>query len=167
MGRKQIPGLFKRAGIWHIDKHIHGRRICQSTGSAKLEEAGHYLARLMEDVRQAQIYGVIPSRTFDQAAAKFVIENQHKRSIDDDVGRLKGLMPWIGQLPLDKIHMGSLLPWMQHRRGERVSNGTINHGLKAVRRIINLASGEWLDEHGLTWLLMAPKIKLLPDHDKR
>ena len=31
-----------------------------------------------------------------------------------------------------------------------------------VRRIFNLAATEWLDEHGLTWLLAAPKIKLLP-----
>jgi integrase len=121
----------------------------------------------MEETRQAQVYGVRPSRTFEQAAAKFVIENQHKRSIDDDAGRLKGLMPWIGQLPLDKIHMGSLQPWIELRRKEGVSAGTINHGLKVVRRIVNLASTEWIDEHGLTWLITPPKIRLLPDTAKR
>lgn len=36
-----------------------------------------------------------------------------------------------------------------------------------VRRILNLAASEWLDEHGLTWLLSAPKIKLLPEPDLR
>ncbi len=167
MGRKQIPGLFRRGGIWHIDKRIQGRRICQSTGSASLAEAEQYLARLMEETRQAQIYGVRPSRTFEQAAAKFVIENQHKRSIDDDAGRLKGLMPWIGQLPLDKVHMGSLQPWIEHRRKEGVSAGTINHGLQIVRRIVNLAAGEWVDDQGLTWLQAPPKIKLLPNTGKR
>lgn len=90
----------------------------------------------MEETRQAQIYGVRPSRSFEQAAAKFVIDNQHKRSIDDDIGRLKVLMPWIGAMPLDKIHMGSLQPWIEHRRKEGVSAGTINHGLQVVRRII-------------------------------
>ena len=35
----------------------------------------------MEQIRQAQVYGVRPTRTFEQAAAKFVLENQHKRSI--------------------------------------------------------------------------------------
>ena len=39
MGRKRVPGLIMRAGIWHIDKRILGRRICQSTGTAQLEEA--------------------------------------------------------------------------------------------------------------------------------
>ena len=43
----------------------------------------------MEQVRQAHVYGVRPSRTFEEAAAKFVLENQHKRSIDDDVMHLK------------------------------------------------------------------------------
>jgi integrase len=121
----------------------------------------------MEEIRQAHIYGVRPTRTFEQAAAKYVIENQHKRSIDDDVSRLKGLMPWIGQLPLDKIHMGSLQPWIEYRRKSGVSVGTINHGLKVVRQIVNLASTEWIDGDGLTWLLAPPKIRLLPDNAKR
>jgi integrase len=40
-------------------------------------------------------------------------------------------------------------------------------GLLVVRRILNLAATEWVDEYGLTWLAMAPKIKLLPDTHKR
>ena len=32
MGRTRTPGLIKRGGIWHIDKQIRGRRICESTG---------------------------------------------------------------------------------------------------------------------------------------
>jgi integrase len=36
-----------------------------------------------------------------------------------------------------------------------------------VRHILNLAATEWLDEHGLTWLQVAPKIKLLPEPDQR
>ncbi|MBS9405503.1 tyrosine-type recombinase/integrase [Halomonas sp. TRM85114] len=167
MGRKQSPGLVKRGGIWHIDKRIRGRRICQSTGSAELAEAERYLARLSEEIRQAEIYGVRPTRTFEQAAAKFVLGNQHKRSLDSDIGRLKQLMPWIGDLPLHRLHRGALEPWIEHRRQEGVSTGTINHGLKVVRRIVNLAASEWIDEYGLTWLHAPPKIKLLPDTNKR
>jgi integrase len=96
-----------------------------------------------------------------------VLENQHKRSLSSDVGRLKLLMPFIGQLPLDRVHSGSLQTWIEKRRREKVAVGTINHGLKVVRRILNLAASEWIDEYGLTWLATAPKIKLLPDIDKR
>ncbi len=125
------------------------------------------LAKVTEETRQAKIYGVRPSRTFEKAASRFVLENQHKRSLNDDIGRLQGLMPWIGGIPIDKIHMGILQPWIQHRRGEGKAAGTINHGLQIVRRILNLASGEWVDEHGLTWLARPPKIKLLPNRNKR
>jgi hypothetical protein len=31
----------------------------------------------------------------------------------------------------------------------------------------NLAATEWMDDYGLTWLHVAPKIKLIPDRDKR
>ncbi len=104
MGRKRTPGLYKRNGVWHIDKRIGGRRVCQSTGSVKLEEAERFLARLSEQTRQAQIYGVRPVRSFEQAAAKFVLDNRQKRSLRSDIGRLKLLMPWIGHVPLEKLH---------------------------------------------------------------
>ena len=167
MGRKKVPGLVKRGGVWHVDKHIGGRRVCESTGAAHLEEAERYLARLMEATRQAQVYGVRPSRSFEEAAAKFVLENQHKRSLQDDIGRLKGLLPWIRSVPLDKIHMGVLQPWIEHRRAAGIATGTINHGLQLVRRILNLAAGEWMDEQGLTWILAPAKIKLLAKQETR
>ena len=106
MGRKRAPGLIQRDGIWHIDKRIGGRRVCQSTGTTRLEEAEKFLARLMEEIRQANVYGVRPVRTFEQAAIRFVQENQHKRSIDSDVGRLKALMPLIGAEPLRPVTLG-------------------------------------------------------------
>ena len=167
MGRKRVPGLIMRAGIWHIDKRILGRRVCQSTGTAQLEEAERNLARVMEETRQSMIYGVRPTRTFEQAAAKFVLEHQHKRSIRDDVSRLKGLLPWIGHIALDRLHMGVLQPWVGQRRSAGVAAGTINQGLQIVRRILNLAASEWIDGQGLTWLHAVPKIKLLPNNDKR
>ncbi|MCP4876755.1 MAG: site-specific integrase, partial [Gammaproteobacteria bacterium] len=116
MGRKRSPGLFKRKGIWHIDKHVYGRRICQSTGYAELAKAEAFLAKIVEDQRQAKIFGVRPQRAFEQAAAKFVLENQHKRSLHSDIDRLKNLMPWIGDHYIDKIHIGTLQPWIDCRR---------------------------------------------------
>ena len=167
MGRKRTPGLVKRQGLWHIDKRIGGRRVCQSTGTNQLEEAELFLARQIDETRQAQVYGVRPARPFELAAAKFVRENQHKRTIRNDIAQLKRLLPWVGSVPLNRIHIGTMQPWIEHRRKEGVATGTINHGLKVVRRILNLAQSEWLDENGLTWLAAAPKIKLLPDTSKR
>ena len=167
MGRKNVPGLIMRAGIWHVDKRILGRRVCQSTGTSQLEEAERYLAKVMEEVRQAQVYGVRPSRTFEQAAAKFVLEHQHKRSIRDDVHLLKSLMPFIGDVALDRLHMGTLQSWISLRQKQGIAAGTINNGLQVVRRIVNLAGTEWFDENAMTWLQSPAKIKLLSNVERR
>ena len=167
MGRRRPPGLVKRAGIWHIDKRIEGQRVCQSTGTAELAEAERFLARLSETMRKARIYGVRPERSFEEAAIKFVSENQHKRSLDRDICLLKQLMPFIGNLPLQHVHRGTLDSWIDHKRKEGRAPGTINHGLKVVRRILRLAEFEWMDERGMTWLDRAPRIRMLPDTDKR
>ena len=60
MGRKRTPGLQKIGDIWHIDKNVNGRRLCESTGTSNLEEAEKYLARRLETIRQAEVYGVRP-----------------------------------------------------------------------------------------------------------
>jgi integrase len=167
MGRKRTPGLQKRGEFWVIDKKVFGRRLCESTGTSDLEEAEKYLARRLEEIRQAIVYGVRPKRSFMEAATKFLMENQHKRSLRDDAGRLRELVKYIGDMPLESIHMGALQPFVEGRKKDGVSTRTINHGLQVVRRILNLAASEWMDEYGLTWIINAPKIKLLPEHDLR
>ena len=40
-------------------------------------------------------------------------------------------MPWIGHVPLDRLHLGVLQPWIdERRRCGQGSVGTINHGLQ-------------------------------------
>ena len=166
MGRKHTPGLYKRSGVWHIDKQVRGRRLCESTGESDLARAEEYLARRIEEVRQATVFGVRPKRTFRQAATKYLLEVQ-KATIRDDALQLKLVDSYIGDLPLEAVHMGSLQGFIADRRRQGVKARTINYALQTVRHILNLAAGEWLDEYGLTWLASAPKIKLLPQQDAR
>ena len=142
MGRKRTPGLYKRAGIWHIDKRVHGRRLAESTGANDLEEAETYLARRLEEVRQATVYGIRPTRTFRQAATKYLLENQHKATIEDDALHLKQLDSFIGQLPLGRVHTGTLQPFIEARRARPVKARTIILWLIVVRRILNLSASE-------------------------
>lgn len=167
MGRKKMPGLVKRGNTWHINKKVNGRRISESTGSNSLEEAERYLVHRLEQIRQSSVYGIRPKRTFREAATRYLLENQHKASVKEDARWLLFLDPLIGNMTLESIHMGSLQFYIQLKRESKVKARTINYGLQIIRRILNLASGEWLDEHGLTWLSNAPKIKLLPEDDKR
>ena len=65
------------------------------------------------------------------------------------------------------IHQGNLETYIQTRKAAGVKNRTINYGLQVVRRILNLAAQEWLDENGLSWIASAPKIRLLAELNKR
>lgn len=167
MGRRRMPGLYQRKGIWHIDKTVQGQRLCESCDTDNLEEAERYLVRRLETLRQASVYGVRPKRTFREAATKYLLDNPHKRSIQEDARRLTLLDGFIGHLPLEAVHMGNLQTFIQARRKDQVKNRTVNHGLQLVRHILNLAANEWLDEFGLSWLVSAPKIRLLPETDQR
>jgi predicted RNase H-like nuclease len=58
-----MPGLVREGEIWHIDKRIRGRRVCESTGERDLERAQEYLIRRLEEARQASVFGVRPARS--------------------------------------------------------------------------------------------------------
>ena len=167
MGRKRIPGLRKRGGIWHIEKQILGQTIHESTGTSDLEAAELILARRIEEVRQAKIFGVRPRRSFREAATKYLEENVHLGSIGDSALHLKQLDPFIGDLPLESVHLGTLQPFIEARRKQGIKTKSINLALSAVRRILNLAARLWRDEHGLTWLETPPLIQMLPVTDAR
>lgn len=167
MGRKRTSGLYKRNGVWHIDKQYRGSRLCESTGESDLGKAEEYLARKLEEVRQAVVYGVRPKRSFREAATKYLNENGHKRGIGDEAIHVKQMDPYIGSLSLESVHSGTLQPFIQARRAQGIKTKSINLALGVVRHILNLAASEWLDENNLTWLQSPPKIKLLKVEDAR
>ena len=105
MGRNKTPGLRNRGGIWHIEKQVLGHKIHESTGTSDLKAAELILARRIEETRQAKIFGVRPQRAFREAAAKFLEENLHLAGIADYATHLKQLDPYIGDLPLEKVHL--------------------------------------------------------------
>lgn len=166
MGRKKTPGLINRKGIWHIDKQIRGRRVCESTGTGSLEEAEEYLAHRIEEIRKAEVYGQRPRRSWRKAATKYLNESE-KKTLRDAADQIRLLDPYIGDLPIESVHMGTLKPFIDYRKKQGRKMRTINYALQTVRHILNLAAGEWIDEYGQTWLDHAPKIKLLPQKDAR
>ncbi|MBI1194988.1 MAG: tyrosine-type recombinase/integrase [Gammaproteobacteria bacterium] len=164
----KMPGLRLRDGIWHIDKRIKtlpGGRLRESTGTSDLREAERYLTKRLEEIRQASVYGVRPKRTFEQAAIFYLDYNRDKKSILNDAMHLEQVMPFIGNLSLDQVHTGTLQSFIKARQANGIKSKSINNALGVVRHLLNQAASEWLDEHGLTWLQIAPKIKLLKIRD--
>lgn len=146
---------------------VDGKRLYESTDVSQREEAEKILIHRLEQIRSAKIFGVRPSRTFQEAATRYLTENRHKKSISDDADVIERLCPYIGEMAINKINMFSLQSYINLRKEQGVKNRTINISLQLIRRILNLSHQEWFDEQGLTWLDTAVKIKLLPLTDSR
>jgi integrase len=161
MGRKKSPGLFKRGRIWWIDKRIKGYgRVAESCGTTELAEAEQFLTFRLNEIRSAMVYGIRPTRTFEQAAIKFLEDNQHKKLFERYVYAFERVMPYIGDLRLDRIHNDTLASYRRARRADGVSAGTINKELSCVRRVLNLAARVWRHDNGMAWLDAPPLIEM-------
>jgi integrase len=167
MGNQRTSGLTKRGGIWHVDKQFRGARICESTGTSDIGQAQEYLAKRVVELRETKLYGARELRSFRSAATKYLQEYSYKKRIKDDALHLKQLDAFVGALELKQVHMGSLQGFIAQRRRDGVKTKTLNLALGVVRRVLNLAASEWMDERGKTWLETAPKIKLFPVKDAR
>lgn len=121
----------------------------------------------LEEIRNSLVYGIRPKHLFREAATKYLLENQHKRSIATDAIHLQQLDKWVGNKGLDQIHDGTLKPFVMHRQGEGVKNKSVNLALEVVRRILNLSARSWRDDFGQTWLETAPLISMPSTHDAR
>lgn len=125
------------------------------------------LAKRVDEIRQATVFGVRPNRVFRDAATRFLEENMHLASIGDYALHLKQLDPYIGNLPIRNVHLETLQPFIRARREQGIKTKSINLALAVVRRILNLAARLWRDENGLTWLETAPLIQMFPITDAR
>ena len=161
MGRPQ-NGIYRdKKGDWWVDKVYFGTRLRQCFGQ-NLEEAQSWLIHQLEHLRQSHLFGARAERTFDEAAAKYLLDHQDKVSISSDIYHLERLIPYIGQCTLDQIHDGTLEAFVRDRKARGLANKTINLGLTLVRRMLNLAARSWRDENGKTWLETPPLLTLLP-----
>ena len=168
MGRKRsrLPGLILRGRIWHIDKVVDGHRIARSCGTGDKKEAERYLIRILDQHREAAIYGNRPIRSFRDAAIKYLDET-NKRSKDRDAISIRLLDPWIGELALNRVHMGTLQPFVNARRKQGVASGTVSRDLSVVIMVLTLAARVWRDEYDLPWLGVVPKLRKPDWEDKR
>ena len=155
---KRTPGLRKKGEVWHIEKVIAGQLIRQSTGETELEQAERYLAQLIENRRKEKVYGERLDRTFNQAAARYIDEYGHKRSLDRDIVTLKVIMPYIGEVALLKIHSGTLDDFIKDRKKSGISAGTLNRDMAIVRRVLSLSARLWRDDQGRAWLDTVPML---------
>ena len=161
---KRTPGIFEtQDGRWRIDKTYQGNRL--QGRFATYQAAEDWLLREIERQRQAKFQR--PHYKFEPIAAKYLLENEEKLSIQTEATLLEAIMPFIGHLNLEQIHDDTLQPFIRARKASDRKNKTVNASMAVVRHILNLAARKWRDEKGRTLLETAPLISMLPLDDAR
>jgi integrase len=108
-----------------------------------------------------------PRYSFEPIAAKYLLENEEKLSIQTEATLLEAIMPFIGHLHLEQIHDDTLQTFIKARKKQGRKNKTVNASLAVVRHILNLAARKWRDDRGRTYLETAPLISMLNLDDAR
>lgn len=159
--RRQMPGLRLKGGIWQIEKrceHAPGGWIRESTGKTRRAEAEQFLIRRLEELRQQAEHVELGIHTFEEAGLRYIEDIAQKPSADDMAMHLDALLPFIGQLPLDQVHDGTLKPFVDHEVKRGLAPKSINNALGVVSAVLNLAARVWRDEKGRPWLTQAPPL---------
>jgi len=161
---KKTPGISEtQDGRWRIDKTYQGTRL--QGRFETYQAAENWLLTEIEQLRQAQYQR--PRYKFEPIAAKYLLENKEKLSIQTEATLLEAIMPFIGHLNLEQIHDNTLQPFIKARKVQGRKNKTVNASLAVVRHILNLSARKWRDDKGRTLLETAPLISMLTLDDAR
>ena len=165
--------LFKRADVYWVDIRHRGRRIRKSTGTIELASAQEFHDQVKADLWRIEKLGDRPRKTWKDAVMRWLLENQQKKSLNDDKRRFKLLHAWLGGSYLDEIDR-ELVDRVKYERasqskvnakgmetGKRVSVAEVNRLLALLRSVLNAARDDW------EWIERAPKVKLFMESTRR
>ena len=162
--------LKKRKDSNHIQitGTIFGKIIRESAGTDLMDEATQVLAEVIQRETDLKFNRIKEYPDMNTAFCRF-FEESTKKSIDTDKYLVKGLMPYVGHVPINLIRRRcpEIEKFVKDEKGRGLKNNSINHSLQLVRRVLNLSANEWTHLDGEPWLELAPKIGMLPTRDSR
>ena len=154
--------LYKRGKVWWARFTTpNGERIRESTGTEERKQAQEYHDQLKAKYWKVQKLGEKPERSWQDAVVRWLDETSHKATQHDDVHHLRWLDPYLGHRTLNSVTRDQIDDLIAKRKGEGVSNATVNRMLAVVRAILRRAALDW------EWIDKYPRIKLLPEPKRR
>jgi len=160
--KNNLPGLYKRGEIWHIDRQIEKTHVRKSLKTSDLKTAKRRYTQIVSEVENAEYFYKIPDRTLNQAITRYLeFNNGSKRSLETDQSRFRVILeadPTLGKAWLRDINNNRLSQFVKRRKEAGVRNSTINRGLALISSVLNQAANKWEPR----WLKENPKIEYLP-----
>jgi integrase len=136
------------------------RPFFESTGTTRKRDAQKYHDKLQAERWEQDKLGVRPRYTWDDAAAKFLAETEHKRTHEWDKSMLRWFHPYLVGKELVDINR-AVLDQVRAIRGKGSSTATVNRYMALVRTILRKACNEW------EWLDRVPKVGMFRDQEGR
>ncbi|MES2902323.1 MAG: site-specific integrase [Pseudomonadota bacterium] len=137
-----------------------GELIRCSTKTADKTEAQHAHDLMKAESWRQDVIGEKPKYTWDDAAYKWLIETQHKKSHKDDVAKIRWLQDHFRGKLLTELTRDCIIAVAQKKRTE-AADATVNRYLALIRAILRRARDEW------EWIERAPKVKMYKEVRRR
>ena len=99
--------------------------------------------------------------TWNDAAARWLIEQSHKSSLHSDKSIIRWLDTHLAGVPLTAIDRSVVADIHHKKLAVGVTNATVNRTLALLRAVLNRAATDW------EWLRSVPKIRLLREPLRR
>lgn len=135
--------LWKRAGIYYVKlSSPDGTLLRRSTGSTDRKQAEEVHDRLKAQLWDLAHLKRKPKRTWDEAALRWLKEKAHKKSLRDDVTRIRWFTRHLRGRTLDQVSR-ELIDRLISRGLARRSDRTKDLYVALIRAIFRKAMREW------------------------
>jgi len=154
--------LRKRGPVWWIDFATpNGQRIRRSAATGSKAQAQELHDKLRSNVWRLQKLGDRPRRIWQDAAVRWLREQAHKASIEDDKEKLRWLDRYLAGRELESINRALIDAITEAKLAEGCSNATVNRMLALIRAILRKCAHDW------EWLDRLPAVRLLKEPTRR
>lgn len=146
-----------RGETYWIDVQINGVRIRESLKTTDRKQAQELYDRRRAELWREGKLKERPKKTFKDACDRWVIERAHKRSLPDDLLKIKFLLPLLGNQQLAEItrdQIESVIP-------QDVKASTRNRYRALIRAMLRAAEREW------DWIDRAPILRTEAEPKRR
>lgn len=153
--------LCKRGKTWWISFTTpSGERVRCSAATEDKTQAQEFHDKLKAESWRVARLGDKPKRTWDEAAYKWLMETQHKKSHHEDVAKINWLQQFFRGKYLDELTR-DLIAKIGELKRQQSTPATANRLLALIRAILRRSALDW------EWIDKPPVIKLYREAKRR
>lgn len=153
--------IYKRGNVWWIRFTTpRGELVRQSSQTEDKQAAQEFHDKLKAESWRVAKLGQKPTRTWDEAAYRWLQETHHKKSHICDVYMIAWLQPYLREKVLDGIKRDDLMRIAEIKCKE-TSPSRANRFLALIRAILRRAEREW------EWMEKSPSIRMYKEPKRR